>query len=317
MLAIAGCFFSARERALLARLDGAKRARAFFRAWTRKEAWLKATGCGLPFGPEHVDVTLAAGEPARLLAVAGLPDAPLRWSLRDLALRPGYVAALAVPGPIARCLCHAWAWASANMTTQATASPAEWRRRFSENMPPDVPGHTAGGRSKVGRILQSLWYDAGSTTELASLIDRCATGDHLRTVCRTAKGALFGYEMYSADGCEPLSEAIVRLLSVSDAANWMRRQGFPAQSIEHAFPGAAPGCPIRQRSPTWATSTAPPTSDRSESSMSNGQRVMPADGTPCRLPGTRSRRRTPASGASSPTPLRSDRHACREGEPSH
>jgi 4'-phosphopantetheinyl transferase len=110
MLHVAACCFSERERAFLTRLAGAERVGAFFRAWTRKEAWLKATGHGLVFGPEGVEVTLGAGEPARLLAVAGLPDAPQRWSLHDLPLRPGYAAALAASGPVQHRLCRAWAW---------------------------------------------------------------------------------------------------------------------------------------------------------------------------------------------------------------
>lgn len=91
----------------------------------------------------------------------------------------------------------------------------------------------------MGRILQSLWHGGNAATELASLRDECATGDHrVRVVCWTDKGALFGYEMHGADGGEPTSEAMVRLLTVGDAASWMRRQGFPAESIEGAFPGA-------------------------------------------------------------------------------
>lgn len=110
MLHVAACCFSERERTFLARLAGAERAGAFFRAWTRKEAWLKATGYGLAFGPEGVEVTLGAKEPARLLAVAGLPDAPKRWSLHDLPLRQGYAAALAASGPVRQRMCRAWAW---------------------------------------------------------------------------------------------------------------------------------------------------------------------------------------------------------------
>lgn len=93
------------------------------------------------------------------------------------------------------------------------------------------------------RILQSFWYGAGTATELALLNDRGTTGDRVRMVCRTAKGALFGYEMDSTDGGEPTAEAIVRFLTAGDAAAWMRRQGFPPESIEGAFPtcSAMPG----------------------------------------------------------------------------
>jgi len=132
MLEIAACCFSARERAFLAWLDDAERVGAFFRAWTRKEAWLKATGCGLPLGPERVEVTMAAGEPPRLLGVAGLADAPRRWSLHDLFLRPGYVAALAVSDPVRRCLCRAWPWCGSPLPGAGLPGPAPARlaRRF-------------------------------------------------------------------------------------------------------------------------------------------------------------------------------------------
>jgi hypothetical protein len=145
LLAIAACCCSARERAFLARLGSARQVGAFFRAWTRKEAWLKATGCGLPFGPEQVEVTLAAGEPARLLEVAGLPDATRRWSLRDLAVRPGYAAALAIAGPVPHCQCRPWAWAGSDATGRPTALPARTLRRFSDHIPPALAGDATWG----------------------------------------------------------------------------------------------------------------------------------------------------------------------------
>lgn len=101
------------------------------------------------------------------------------------------------------------------------------------------------------RILQSFWYGAGTATELALLNDRGAAGDRVRVVGRTAKGALFGYELDSADGGEPTSEAILRFLTVGDAAAWMRRQGFPPESIEGAFPTCSrrpePAAPAERR----------------------------------------------------------------------
>lgn len=127
MLAIAAFCFLAQERRFLTQLDEAERVNAFFRAWTRKEAWLKATGRGLPLGPRCVEVTMAAGEPARLLRITGIADAPRHWSLHDLRLRPGYAAALAGPDPIRPCLCRAWSWCG-NPLPGLSSSPA--RPRF-------------------------------------------------------------------------------------------------------------------------------------------------------------------------------------------
>jgi 4'-phosphopantetheinyl transferase len=110
VLEIAGRHFSAWEQDLLARLSSAQRQTAFFRAWTRKEAWLKASGVGLAFPLERVEVTMADGKPARPLGVEGDVQEPRRWSLHELRPWPGYIAALAVSGTINRYLCRAWRW---------------------------------------------------------------------------------------------------------------------------------------------------------------------------------------------------------------
>ncbi len=71
------------------------RAAAFFACWTRKEAYLKASGNGLG-SPREVAVTLRPGAPERLVSVQGAPDEPGRWELASFEPRPGYVAAVAV-----------------------------------------------------------------------------------------------------------------------------------------------------------------------------------------------------------------------------
>lgn len=68
----------------------------------RREACLKATGEGLSFPPEKVQVTFAPGAAARLGHVDGRPEAPTRWSLGDFRLAAGAVmaiGALAIAGP--------------------------------------------------------------------------------------------------------------------------------------------------------------------------------------------------------------------------
>src|SRR6185295_11775094 len=84
MDSIADRHFSPRESAALRRLDNPERARAFFRCWTRKESFIKAVGEGLSYALDAFDVTLDPGEPARLLRVAGDPDAVRRFHLEGL-----------------------------------------------------------------------------------------------------------------------------------------------------------------------------------------------------------------------------------------
>jgi 4'-phosphopantetheinyl transferase len=93
---VAGISFSLAEQAALARLPMPDRRGAFFAGWTRKEAYLKGLGEGLGYPLGGFDVSLAPGAAAALLASRIDADAPRRWFLCDLAVEPGYAAALAV-----------------------------------------------------------------------------------------------------------------------------------------------------------------------------------------------------------------------------
>jgi 4'-phosphopantetheinyl transferase len=99
-------FFSPRERAAYLSLPEPERLDTFFRAWTRKEAYLKATGMGLAMALDQFDVALAPGAPARLLHVEGRPHEPERWALHDLDPGPGFSATLAVEGSGWRLRCY-------------------------------------------------------------------------------------------------------------------------------------------------------------------------------------------------------------------
>lgn len=90
--------FSPGETATLMSLSGEARVRAFFDGWTRKEAYVKARGTGLARPLETFDVSLAPGDPARLLADRVEPEATAHWSVWDLPVGAGYAAALAVGG---------------------------------------------------------------------------------------------------------------------------------------------------------------------------------------------------------------------------
>jgi 4'-phosphopantetheinyl transferase len=100
--AVAGQFFSALEVARLAGLSRAGFEEAFLNGWTRKEAFLKARGDGLHFPLDRFHVSMAPGEPARLLGVDGEPAAVREWSIADVPTAPGFVAAVAARGPIDR-----------------------------------------------------------------------------------------------------------------------------------------------------------------------------------------------------------------------
>lgn len=101
-LELAERFFSPAERRALRALAHAPDlvAAGFFAAWTRKEAYLKATGHGIVRGLHHFDVTLVPGEPARLLADRLDAAAVERWSMTELDPAPGYSAALVVAAPL-------------------------------------------------------------------------------------------------------------------------------------------------------------------------------------------------------------------------
>ncbi len=105
---IAERFFSAREAAAFRALPPGLRSEAFFSCWTRKEAYLKATGDGLARPLDTFDVSLLPGEPARLQRVAGDRVEASRWSLEALAPAVSCVGALAVEGRFGRLACWAW-----------------------------------------------------------------------------------------------------------------------------------------------------------------------------------------------------------------
>ena len=105
---IAERFFSRREVAMLRALPTEVQRQAFFRCWTRKEAYIKARGEGLSLPLDQFDVSLAPGEPAAVLGTQRDPSEASRWSLQELTPAPGYVAALAVEGHGWRLACWQW-----------------------------------------------------------------------------------------------------------------------------------------------------------------------------------------------------------------
>ncbi len=89
-------FFSEHEHQALRRLAGDELQAAFFRCWTRKEAYIKAKGNGLSLPLHQFDVSIVEGDRDALLATRPDPSQAERWTIRDIPMGTGYVAALAV-----------------------------------------------------------------------------------------------------------------------------------------------------------------------------------------------------------------------------
>jgi 4'-phosphopantetheinyl transferase len=92
-LDVAERFFTKHEREDLLTLFEGDRVIAFFRCWSRKEAYLKALGCGLSASPTDCDVTLL---PEALPEIRQrIRSDTAEWSLFDLS-SPAYGAATAI-----------------------------------------------------------------------------------------------------------------------------------------------------------------------------------------------------------------------------
>lgn len=97
---IAQRFFSRAEVEVFNALAEDDRVAAFFRCWTRKEAFIKATGKGLSQSLDGFDVTLAPGVAAELLRVE--EEDASRWFMSDIDVGTEYAAALAVEGRVSK-----------------------------------------------------------------------------------------------------------------------------------------------------------------------------------------------------------------------
>jgi len=101
-------FFSDREAEDLRKVPDSDVPTAFFNAWTRKEAFAKATGAGLSLPLRSFDVTLAPGEPPRLIECRDPEWSTLPWSIHALAPATNYTAALAVSLDDPTLECYRW-----------------------------------------------------------------------------------------------------------------------------------------------------------------------------------------------------------------
>ena len=103
---IAARFFSTGELSDLRSVPPCGRALAFFRCWTRKEAYVKATGEGLAVPLNRFQVTLLPESPARFVQLSTDMGAATDWILEHLELAPGYIGALAYRDSPRPCSIH-------------------------------------------------------------------------------------------------------------------------------------------------------------------------------------------------------------------
>lgn len=91
---IAARFFSRRENEAYRALERRDRPLGFFNCWTRKEAFIKALGDGLYHPLDRFDVSLAPGEPAKIVRLENTPGDQCGWRMEGFSPAPGFVAAL-------------------------------------------------------------------------------------------------------------------------------------------------------------------------------------------------------------------------------
>ncbi|MCX6622614.1 MAG: 4'-phosphopantetheinyl transferase superfamily protein [Acidobacteria bacterium] len=94
--AIARSFFSDEECRAIRTFDRSEWPAAFFRCWTRKEAYVKALGEGLSFPLKAFDVSLETTGPGRLLRSARDPEQARLWTFYPFEPRSGYLAVVAL-----------------------------------------------------------------------------------------------------------------------------------------------------------------------------------------------------------------------------
>ena len=97
--AIADRFFAQAESAALRALPSEDRRVAFYRGWTRKEAYLKAWGTGLSFGSNRFTLDFVGDGPGSLLTTEMPEDEASRWHFKGVELGPAYTGAICFEGP--------------------------------------------------------------------------------------------------------------------------------------------------------------------------------------------------------------------------
>lgn len=101
-------FFTPSEQAALFRLPSELQIHTFYAIWTRKEAYLKATGTGLSMPLDGFEVNLDSEQKVVPVNRSQRSSSNEMWTLLELIPGPGYTAALAVAGQDWDLSCWQW-----------------------------------------------------------------------------------------------------------------------------------------------------------------------------------------------------------------
>lgn len=98
VLELAKNFFSKEEIKALTAMDENERFRAFYRCWTRKEAFIKAVGEGLSYPLDSFSVTMEDDLRAQFVKIDGIQESKMDWFLHSFVPEEGYISAFAING---------------------------------------------------------------------------------------------------------------------------------------------------------------------------------------------------------------------------
>ncbi len=89
-------FFSPSESSQVLALPDLERVPAFFRTWTRKEAFLKANGAGLSLPLDQFSVTVDINEPVKVARIDWAPEETSKWEAASFMVAEGLPGAVVV-----------------------------------------------------------------------------------------------------------------------------------------------------------------------------------------------------------------------------
>lgn len=95
---IADHFFSYNESTLIRTINTKDKLDAFFKIWTSKEAYLKATGGGLTESLSEIDISLTSTDSTHIESIDADRQKSARWHLETIRPASDYLATLAVEG---------------------------------------------------------------------------------------------------------------------------------------------------------------------------------------------------------------------------